>query len=942
MATTSAAPEVTVSPELTAWATWLRAGMIAGLAALLLAGRSLVHLPIPLVPIVAIAIAASLYNAALAVAAWHARERPEPAGDRFRARILYIGSFLDTIAMALLVWFTGGLISPWLYFFLATSVVSSAILPPPYARIMTAANAAAALLVVLLPVLDGVPLPAALFQPNFWVQPGYAAIVGVSLIGVMVVTARAVSVPVESARAAARFQEGLAQIAMTLQRTEAGAQEVLAVVCAHAHEWFRVDRTVISVLEGEELVNRAAEGFQRTQLLGRRTAVSDRESLDVEVLRRRSGFYVNHVERSAYSRRAAVTEFDDRAVLLVPVVGGLGVLGVLTMADRRHAARFTPVLMRQASILAAQAGIAIENARLLDRVREEAENVTALLLASERLTKSDDVPALLNELSRIAAEACGCARGATFLWDPVRQAFSVGSTFGTAPEVAAALRQAEWTRGSTPLIERVLAGETFVVSAEDAARALPAALRTVPLGVSAVVPLKTEHTVQGVITVSYLEAGRDFSGEQLWMLRGIARYAALAIERARLMAQERDAARAAEALVSLGRELSATLDRREVLARLPQMAAEAAGGDFALLSFWDRAAKNIHVVGAYGFSAEATDALLHLTLDAPEPAFTEEFMRQRSFEVQSPQPLPNLPAGLMEQWGVSSILSVYIGPVDERIGSLTVGYRQRTGPFSAAQRRLLSGIAQHATVVLENTRLVEDLRRASRLKSDFLSIVSHELRTPLSAIIGYTDLLRELALGPLQPEQLEIMHIMAKKGQQLLELINTTLDLTRLEARQTHLSVSEFSLGDVLVEIRQELADQVPARVDFSCTADPQLSLLRGDRAKLKTVIKNLAHNALKFTPSGRVDVRAQPAARPAHVEVVVRDTGIGIAAENLKAIFEMFRQVEPAMTRHFAGVGLGLYIVQRLLELMQGAIRVESEPQKGSVFSVTLPARLP
>ncbi len=929
---------ITIPAELSAWVLWLRAGVIIGLFTLLMAGRTFAQLPIPPLPIICIAVAASSYNGLLALVVWRTRERPAPAGDRIRARVLYVGGLLDAASIALVVLFTGGLVSPWLYFFLATSVVSSAILPPLPGRILTAVNAAAALIVIVISSGTGSAYPLTL---NFWSQPGYGAIVGLSLIALMALTAYAVSVPVENARAAARFQEGMASIALILQHT-AGVDQALAALCSHAHHWFGVDRATVALLEGEALVVRAAEGADAAGLVGRRTAVSDRQSLDVEVLRRRAGFYVNRLQRSAYRGYPAVEELGDAAVLLVPLVGALGTLGVLSLAYRRRPGRFTPTSLQRANILAAQAGVAVENARLLERVREEADGVTSLLSALERLTQSHDLPTLLTDLNRIGAEMVRCDRSTTFLWEARRRIFYFGSTFGNPPPLVEAMRQFEFAPGIFPQVDRVLAGETFVVSAQQAAEYLPPDLRqALRIGASAVIPLSTERGVQGVMAVSYLDPLRDFSAEQLWMLRGIARYAALAIERARLIAQEHEAATTAEALVALGRELSATLDRRTVLARIPEMAAAAAGCDFAVLSLWDSESCQARILGACGFSPEATQELLALPLDTAESPFTDAVMQAGYLEIESPQSLPGLPSGLMEHFQVSSLLCCVFGPVEQRVGSLTVGYRGRTVPFSAAQKRLIDGIAQQAAVVLENTRLVEDLRQASQLKSDFLSTISHELRTPLNAIIGYSELLYEQAMGPLQPEQLEAMDVIVKKSVQLLELINTTLDLTRMEAGQVDVSLSEFSVADLLTDIEGELADEVPPPVQFACVIAPDLPLLISDRLKLKTVIRNLVHNALKFTRRGRVEVRAELAARPAHVQLVVRDTGIGIAAENVTAIFEMFRQLEPATTRRFGGVGLGLYIVQRLLELLHGEIHVQSEPGAGSVFTVTVPLRL-
>ncbi len=941
MARAAAATDtVEIPAALSLWVTWLRAAVVLALLLMLIGGRSLAGLSIPVVPAIAVAAGALAYNAALALLMRLSTERPSPAGDRFRARLICAGGLLDTLALGLMVLLTGGIMSPWLYFFLASSIVSSAFLPLTLGRVLTAINCAAALIAITLPLFQPTALRMALFPPQFWSHPGYVFIVGLSLTALMGLTAYAVGVIIENARAAARFQQTLAQMASTLQEG-ADVDRIMAIVCTQAHQWFSVDHTVVTILEGEQLVVKAALGFGGHRVEGQRVAVGNSEVLEVEVLRRRGGLYVNDRQRSSRSSYPLVPT-DDDAVLCVPLRGALGVLGVLTMGVRNGAAPFTPAILRRAEMLAAQAGIIVENARLLDRVREEAEGVTALLSASERLTKTIDLQTLLADINRIAAEMVQCDRSTTFLWDSDRQAFHFASSFGNVPEVDAVLQRMAFKRGTDPLIEKVFAGAIFVLSPEQAWAMLPSQPEhSSRPGWSAVVPLTTEKAMQGVMTVSYSDPQRDFGAEQRWMLRGIARHAALAIERARLAAQERQATATAEALLAFGQELSATLNHRQVLARIPEMATEATQCDFAFLGFWDPATHRARLLAAHGFATDAEQELLQLSLDTRNSPVAADVLRAGYIEIEQPQPLFTAAPDLMQHFGIGSLFCSLFGPLEQRVGSLAVGYWQRTGPFSTTQRQLVTGLAQQAAVAFENSRLVEDLRQADRLKSDFLSTVSHELRTPLNAIIGYTDLLRDGVMGPLQPEQLEALDVIGKKGIQLLDLINTTLDLTRLEAGQASIDVSEFELPDLLVEVQQELADEVPSLVELSCLAEAQVPTLRTDRLKLKTVLKNLVHNALKFTRQGHVHVRAHLAPGGSQVQLVVRDTGIGIAPGNVKAIFEMFRQVEPALTRHYGGAGLGLYIVQRLLDLLQGHIHVESEPGKGSTFEVTIPIRL-
>jgi len=929
-----------VPAELTSRIIWLRAAAVLSMFGLLVVGRVVVGLPIPLPAVAAVIGAALLYDAALACVAHRVHDRTTPGADRIRAWVLYIGGFLDIGALACLVLLTGGLVSPWLYFFVAGNVGAGAVLPAAPARLLTAANTTAALAVVAWSVVVGAPVALPLLDPQIAASPAFAAVVAVSLIGLMGLTANAVNIPVAEARAAARFQERLAEIAVTVQGAHGGVQEVLDAVCHHAHAWFAVDRTAILLLEGEALVVRAAEGAQVATLRGRRIPMQAERALEVEVLRRRGGFYTNQLQRSPYAAYTSLGETGEHAVLLVPLVGSLGAFGVLSLS-RRRAGGFTSTTLQRAGILAVQAGVAVENAHLLNRVREEADSVTALLTASERLTRSDDLRTLLTDLNRIAAETARCDRSTTFLWDEPREVFYFGSTFGNPAPFADAIRQLEFSRGAHPLIAKVLAGEPFVLDAAQALAQLPPTMQLgFRIGASAIVPLCTERALQGVMTVSYLDPAREFTADQLWTLRGIARHAALAIERARLTTEEREATATAEALVAFGRELSASVDRHQAVTRIPEIAATAAGCDFAVLALWDGQTHQARILGVHGFAADATEQLLQLSMDTSESPFARLALDQGYIEIDSPEPLRAWHPGLMQAFPCSSLLCCVFGPVEERMGSLTVGYRTRTGPFSTAQKRLVSGIGQQAGVVLENTRLIDDLREANRLKSDFLSTVSHELRTPLNAIIGYADLLQERTLGPLLPDQLDAAQVIAKKGAQLLELINTTLDLTRLEAGQVRVQISEFELPELLAEIAHELGDEANPRVQFSWAVAPDVPPLRTDRGKLKTVVKNLTHNALKFTLEGRVEVRATATA-PADLEIAVHDTGIGIAPENRRAIFEMFRQLEPALTRHFSGVGLGLYIVQRLLEFLGGTIRVDSELQRGSVFTVAIPAVL-
>jgi signal transduction histidine kinase/ActR/RegA family two-component response regulator len=232
-----------------------------------------------------------------------------------------------------------------------------------------------------------------------------------------------------------------------------------------------------------------------------------------------------------------------------------------------------------------------------------------------------------------------------------------------------------------------------------------------------------------------------------------------------------------------------------------------------------------------------------------------------------------------------------------------------------------------------------DAQAATRAKASFLAMMSHEIRTPMNGILGVADLLRHMSPDP---QQKKLLKILAGSGASLLSIINDILDFSKIEAERLELRPRPFELRGLLDELEHLLGPQARAKqVAFVIDADPTLpAAVNGDRQRISQVLLNLVTNAVKFTDRGEVHLILRvfvTTPGQARIEFTVRDSGIGMDAEAVGRLFTPFTQVAESHRHRGGGTGLGLVIAQKLVGLMGGSIRVQSEPAKGSTFSFTV-----
>ncbi len=230
-----------------------------------------------------------------------------------------------------------------------------------------------------------------------------------------------------------------------------------------------------------------------------------------------------------------------------------------------------------------------------------------------------------------------------------------------------------------------------------------------------------------------------------------------------------------------------------------------------------------------------------------------------------------------------------------------------------------------------------------QLKGQFLASLNHELRTPLSGVIGMADLLRETSLDS---EQQEYVETVRECAHQLLETLNAVLEYSALSSGSVKITQSEFSLPALLAAIVEETRARAGAKgLTVSAEIGPQLpELVEGDARHLRQVLQHLLRNAVKFTGEGGIVVRAKrrdSEAGGCEVEIAVSDSGIGIPPAKMRLIFEAFRQLDNGLARSFSGLGLGLALAHRIAGMLGGSVSVESEPGRGSTFTLCVPLRI-
>ena len=459
------------------------------------------------------------------------------------------------------------------------------------------------------------------------------------------------------------------------------------------------------------------------------------------------------------------------------------------------------------------------------------------------------------------------------------------------------------------------------------------------------VPMLREGVPIGVLSLARSEV-RPFTEKQIELVATFADQAVIAIENARLLSELREfpvlqqQTATADVLKVISRS---AFDLRAVLQTLVESAARFCNADKAHIV--RERDGTFYTAETYGYSREFMGYIKNIPIKAERgSAGGRALLEGRVVHITDVKADPEYTLAEAQRLGdYRTILCVPMLREGVPIGLLALT-RSEVQPFTDKQIELVTTFADQAAIAIENVRLFDEiqdksrqLEEASQHKSQFLANMSHELRTPLNAILGYTELMADGAYGEPSEKMLGILKRLEANGKHLLGLINDVLDLSKIEAGQLLLELSDYCIQDIAQTVRSTLEPlAADKKLAFKVDVASQLPPGRGDGRRLTQVLINLVGNAIKFTDAGEVAIKAEANNGAFHVSV--RDTGPGISAADQAKLFQEFQQADNAITRKKGGTGLGLAISKRIIEMHGGKIWVESQPGQGSTFVFTLP----
>lgn len=630
-----------------------------------------------------------------------------------------------------------------------------------------------------------------------------------------------------------------------------------------------------------------------------------------------------------------------KAWMGVPLNTGAETIGVMAVAATDLSVVFTEEQLKVFWAIADQAASAIVRAQLFRQTEERARQLATLNEISASMASTLDLDSLLQRVVQSAVGILACEAGSLYLTDDETGESIFRVTEGGAGQHLIGMRLAP---GKGFVGQAIEAGQPLIVNdVQSDPRWFKGTDQQTGFVTHAmlVVPLRRGDKRIGAIQVLNKQDGTPFAEDDQNLLAAFAGPVAVAIENARLFTQtdQQLAERVEELSVMqrIDRELNAALDVKRVMGITLNWALNTshASAGFVGMSI----ESHLSIIATHGYTAAEAE-----TLSIPQPLTSglwEPVTRTGEValvrEARTNAEAQRQPLAMNTQ----TLLILPIKREREVVGLMQL---ESAAPeaFNAEQVEFVTRLVDHASVAITNARLYAEVQAANLAKSEFVSFVAHELKTPMSSIKMSADLLVAGAVGPTNDMQKNFLETIRRNLDRLATIVTDLNDITRIETGRVRLEIKHFAFAEVLDSVLRTTQGLFESKhQQLIQNVDPDLPEVLADKDRAVQVLTNLLSNAYKYTPEeGAVTLNVRRSeSDPTKLHVSVQDTGIGIAPEDQKKLFQKFYRAADPMARDMApGTGLGLNIVKNLVELQGGQIWFESVFRQGSTFHFTLP----